>query len=199
MSTLQDIFSMQDKVCVITGGSRGLGYYMAKGFFAAGAKRVYITARKADACNAAAEELSQYGECISLPGDISTMEEIQSLANTLKERESSIDVLVNNAGRGWLEPLESFPEMGWDKVMDLNVKSPFFLTRELVPLLEEGRLHVQVHSRHLRRYRHPQLRAQQSGHSPDDPQPLCHPGGEKHPRERHRPGAFFHRDDRVRQ
>ena len=138
MSTLQDIFSMQDKVCVITGGSRGLGYYMAKGFFAAGAKRVYITARKADACNAAAEELSQYGECISLPGDISTMEEIQSLANTLKERESSIDVLVNNAGRGWLEPLESFPEMGWDKVMDLNVKSPFFLTRELVPLLEAG-------------------------------------------------------------
>ena len=135
---LNDIFSMKDKVCVITGGSRGLGYYMAKGFFAAGAKRIYITARKADACDAAAEELSQYGECISLPGDISTMEEIMKLANTLKERENSIDVLVNNAGRGWLEPLESFPEIGWDKVMDLNVKSPFFLTRELVPLLERG-------------------------------------------------------------
>ena len=135
---LNDIFSMKDKVCVITGGSRGLGYYMAKGFFAAGAKRVYITARKADACNAAAEELSQYGECISLPGDISTMEEITRLANTLKEREDSIDVLVNNAGRGWLETLENFPEAGWDKVMDLNVKSPFFLTRELVQLLEKG-------------------------------------------------------------
>lgn len=135
---LSDIFSMQDKVCVVTGGSRGLGYYMAKGFFAAGAKRVYITARKADACNAAAQELSQYGECISLPGDISTMEEIQKLANTLKEREDSIDVLVNNAGRGWIESFENFPEMGWDKVMDLNVKSPFFLTRELAPLLANG-------------------------------------------------------------
>jgi NAD(P)-dependent dehydrogenase (short-subunit alcohol dehydrogenase family) len=135
---LDDIFSMKDKVCVITGGSRGLGYYMAKGFFAAGAKRIYITARKADACNAVAEELSRHGECISLPGDISSMEEVETLANTLKEREESIDVLVNNAGRGWLESFENFPEMGWDKVMDLNVKSPFFLTRELTPLLAKG-------------------------------------------------------------
>lgn len=135
---LNELFSMQNKVCVVTGGSRGLGFYMAKAFLEAGAKRVYITARKADACNAAAQELAEFGECVSLPGDISSMDEVLALASTLKEREGSIDVLVNNAGRGWLESFENFPEMGWDKVMDLNVKSPFFLTRELTPLLANG-------------------------------------------------------------
>jgi len=135
---LNSLFSMKDKVCVITGGSRGLGFFMAKGFLQAGARRVYITARKAEACEAAATELSQYGECVALPGNISSMEEIDKLVTTLGERESSIDVLVNNAGVGWLADLESFPEMGWDKVMDLNVKAPFFLTRELVPLLSQG-------------------------------------------------------------
>lgn len=130
---------MKDKVCLVTGGSRGLGFYMARGFFAAGAKRVYITARKAEACEAAAQELSELGECIALPGDISSMEEIVALADEMKRREDRLDVLVNNAGRGWLESFENFPEHGWDKVMDLNVKSPFFLTRELLPLLAEGK------------------------------------------------------------
>jgi NAD(P)-dependent dehydrogenase (short-subunit alcohol dehydrogenase family) len=135
---LEEIFSMKDKVCVITGGSRGLGYYMAKGFLGAGAKRVYITARKADACDAAAQELSEYGECVSLPGDISSMEDIQTLVDTLTEKEDSIDVLVNNAGAGWLATFEDFPEQGWDKVMNLNVKAPFFLTKALTPLLKKG-------------------------------------------------------------
>ena len=135
---LEQLFSMQNKVCVVTGGSRGLGFYMAKAFLGAGAKRVYITARKADACQAAALELQAFGDCVALPGDISSMDEVVALAATLKEREESIDVLVNNAGRGWLESFENFPEMGWDKVMDLNVKSPFFLTRELTPLLANG-------------------------------------------------------------
>lgn len=135
---LEQLFSMEDKICVVTGGSRGLGFYIARAFLGAGAKRVYITARKADACHAAAQELSAFGECVALPGDISSMNEIVTLANTLKELESSIDVLVNNAGRGWLESFENFPEAGWDKVMDLNVKSPFFLTRELTPLLANG-------------------------------------------------------------
>ena len=135
---LEELFSMQGKVCLVTGGSRGLGFYMAKAFLGAGAEKVYITARKADACVTAAEELSAYGNCIALPGDLSSMEEVVALANKLKELEDSIDVLVNNAGRGWLESFENFPEMGWDKVMDLNVKSPFFLTRELTPLLAKG-------------------------------------------------------------
>jgi len=135
---LNDLFSMQGKVCVVTGGSRGLGFAMAKGFLGAGAARVYITARKAEACHAAATALAEYGDCVALPGDISSMDEIQALVDTLSERENSIDVLVNNAGVGWLAPLEDFPELGWDKVMNLNVKAPFFLTRALVPLLAAG-------------------------------------------------------------
>ncbi len=135
---IEQLFSMQDKVCVITGGSRGLGFAIAQGFFAAGAKRIYITARKAEACQAAAEELSEHGECIALPGDISDMDEIQRLANILLQREESIDVLVNNAGVGWLAKLGEFPEKGWDKVMDLNVKTPFFLTQALLPLLKQN-------------------------------------------------------------
>ena len=133
------LFSMDGKVCVITGGSRGLGYYMAQGFLEAGAARVYITARKAAACIEAAEELSQYGECIALPGDISILDEIKKLVDTLSEKEQRIDVLVNNAGAGWGAPLEEFPEKGWDKVMDLNVKAPFFLTQALLPLLKNGK------------------------------------------------------------
>ncbi len=138
---MDDLFSLNEKVCVVTGGSRGLGYYMARGFMQAGAARVYITARKAAACLEAAQELSAYGDgqCVALPGDMSSLEEIQKLAAALAEKETRIDVLVNNAGAAWGAPLESFPEAGWDKVMDLNVKSPFFLTQALLPLLKEGK------------------------------------------------------------
>jgi NAD(P)-dependent dehydrogenase (short-subunit alcohol dehydrogenase family) len=133
------LFSMDGKICVITGGSRGLGFHMARGFLEAGAARVYITARKAAACIEAAKELSQYGECIALPGDISSMDGIQELAAALAKSEESIDVLVNNAGAGWGAPLEEFPEKGWDKVMNLNVKTPFFLTQALLSLLKQGK------------------------------------------------------------
>ncbi len=132
---LDQLFSMSGKTCVVTGGSRGLGFYMAKGFLSAGAKRVYITARKAEACFEAAKELSEFGDCVALPGNIGSMEEISALVAELSKRESAIDVLVNNAGTGWLEPLEGFSEVGWDRVMDLNVKSPFFLTQKMIPLL----------------------------------------------------------------
>ncbi|MCX2981619.1 SDR family oxidoreductase [Halieaceae bacterium IMCC14734] len=135
---LEQLFSLQGKTCVITGGSRGLGYAMAKAFLAAGARRVYITARKAEACEQAAAELSADGACVALPGDISQMAEIERLVAELSDREESIDVLVNNAGVGWLAPLDQFPEKGWDKVMDLNVKTPFFLTKALLPLLSAG-------------------------------------------------------------
>lgn len=132
---LETLFSMKEKICIITGGSRGLGAFMAKGFLEAGAKRVYITARKAEACVAAAKELSQFGECIALPGDVSSPEGLKQLVQELHKREEHIDVLVNNAGTGWGAPFEQFPELGWDKVMDINVKSPFFLTQALTPLL----------------------------------------------------------------
>lgn len=132
---LNDLFSLTDKVCVITGGSRGLGFAMAQAYLEAGAKRIYITARKAEACEQAAAELSKQGEVIAIPGDIADMGQLQNLVSELEKREDSIDVLVNNAGVGWLAPLDAFPEKGWDKVMDLNVKTPFFLTRALRPLL----------------------------------------------------------------
>lgn len=135
---LEQLFSLNNKVCLITGGSRGLGYYMARAFLRAGAARVYITARKAEACHAAAQELSEFGECVAIPGNIGSMEEIQALVDTLGEREQAIHVLVNNAGVGWLEKLEDFPEVGWDKVMNLNVKAPFFLVQKLLPLLRNG-------------------------------------------------------------
>jgi NAD(P)-dependent dehydrogenase (short-subunit alcohol dehydrogenase family) len=134
-----NLFSMHDKICVITGGSRGLGKAMARAFLNAGAKKVYVTARKAEECQQTAEELSnlsETGECVALPGDMSSGEAIQEFVKALAEREDHIDVLVNNAGTGWMAPLEEFPEIGWDKVMDLNVKTPFFLTQQLLPLLK---------------------------------------------------------------
>ncbi len=136
---LETLFSMDGKVCVITGGSRGLGFYMAQGFLEAGAARVYITARKAEACMEAAGTLSQYGQCTALPGDVSSAEGIAHLTEALAEKEKGIDVLVNNAGAGWGAPLGQFPEKGWDKVMDLNVKAPFFLTQALLPLLSNDK------------------------------------------------------------
>ena len=134
----EQLFSMQGKICVITGGSRGLGSFIARGFLEAGAKRVYITARKEAACVGMAKELSEVGECIAIPADVATSEGMMLLAQELIKRESHIDVLVNNAGTGWGAPFGQFPENGWDKVMDINVKSPFFLTQALTPLLKKN-------------------------------------------------------------
>lgn len=130
---LKDLFSLKDRVALVTGGSRGIGKMIAQGFLAYGAKRVYITARKAEACEAAADELSSMhpGECIAMPIDISTMTGIETLATEIKRRESRLDILVNNAGAAWGAPFDEFPESGWDKVMTLNVKAPFFLTKAL--------------------------------------------------------------------
>ncbi|SHK21572.1 NAD(P)-dependent dehydrogenase, short-chain alcohol dehydrogenase family [Desulfatibacillum alkenivorans DSM 16219] len=136
---IDTLFSMKGKVCLVTGGSRGLGYYMAQGFLEAGAARVYITARKAPACLEAAEELSKFGECIAIPGDVGGLEGIQALAARISEKEDSLDVLVNNAGAAWGAPIDAFPEKGWDKVMDLNVKSPFFMTQAFLNMLRKGK------------------------------------------------------------
>jgi NAD(P)-dependent dehydrogenase (short-subunit alcohol dehydrogenase family) len=134
----EQLFSMQGKICVITGGSRGLGSFIARGFLEAGAKRVYITARKEAACIEMATELSDIGECIAIAADVASSEGMMLLAQELIKRETHIDVLVNNAGTGWGAPFGQFPENGWDKVMDINVKSPFFLTQALTPLLKEN-------------------------------------------------------------
>jgi NAD(P)-dependent dehydrogenase (short-subunit alcohol dehydrogenase family) len=129
----KDLFSLKGRIAVVTGGSRGIGKMIAAGFLAQGAAKVYITARKAGPCEETAKELaSQYGgECIALPIDISTVAGVEMLAGELKKREPKIDILVNNAGAAWGAEFDEFPESGWDKVMNLNVKAPFFLTKAL--------------------------------------------------------------------
>jgi NAD(P)-dependent dehydrogenase (short-subunit alcohol dehydrogenase family) len=131
-----DLFSLKGRTALITGGSRGIGRMIAAGFIAQGAT-VYISARKAPAAQATAEELG----CVALPADVSTMEGMQALADAYGEREQSLDILVNNAGAAWLAPFDDFPEKGWDKVMDLNVKTPFFLTAALAPKLRAAASH----------------------------------------------------------
>jgi NAD(P)-dependent dehydrogenase (short-subunit alcohol dehydrogenase family) len=129
-----DLFSLQGRVALVTGGSRGIGKMIAAGYLKAGAK-VYISSRKQAVCDAAAAELSALGTCVSLPVDVASMEGVKALAAAFAAREAKLDILVNNAGAAWLEPIDVFPEKGWDKVVDLNMKSPFFLTQALLPQL----------------------------------------------------------------
>lgn len=127
---MNDLFSLQGRVALVTGGSRGIGRMIAAGFLAQGA-RVYVSSRKAEACAATAAELSAHGECIALPADVSTMDGIAALVAAFSAREPRLDILVNNAGAAWGESFDTFPEKGWDKVVDLNLKTPFFLTQAL--------------------------------------------------------------------
>ena len=137
--SFDDLFSIDGKIALVTGGSRGIGEMIAAGFLAGGAK-VYISSRKADVCDATAERLAAEhgGECISLPADLAGLDGIDGLIAELADREERLDILVNNAGASWGAPLDEFPESGWDKVMDTNVKGVFFLTQRLLPLLEAG-------------------------------------------------------------
>jgi NAD(P)-dependent dehydrogenase (short-subunit alcohol dehydrogenase family) len=129
------LFSLTGRTALVTGGSRGIGKMIATGFIAQGAK-VYISSRKADVCEAVAAELGP--NCVAVPEDISTVEGCKALAATMADKEEKIDILVNNAGAAWGEAFETFPESAWDKVMDLNVKSIFFLTQALHGLLKAG-------------------------------------------------------------
>ncbi|CAN5484020.1 SDR family oxidoreductase [soil metagenome] len=127
------LFRLDGRVALVTGGSRGIGKMIAAGFVAQGAK-VYISSRKAAACEETAAELGP--NCIPLPEDVSTVVGCKALAEKFAALEPKLDILVNNAGAAWGVPFEEFPESGWDKVMDLNVKSPFFLTQALYPALK---------------------------------------------------------------
>lgn len=139
---LNNLFSVEGKVAIVTGGSRGIGEMIAAGYLANGAK-VYISSRKADVCDATAERLGNQfgGECISMPADLSTVAGVAAFAGEFGQREAKLDILVNNAGVAWGAPLEEFPEIGWDKVMNTNVKGVFFLTQKLLPLLEAAATH----------------------------------------------------------
>ncbi len=138
---MSDLFSLSGKSALVTGGTRGIGLMIARGLLQAGATRVYVSSRKADACDAAVAELAPYGEAVALPADISTEDECLRLASEVAQREPALHVLVNNAGATWGAPLEEFPASGWDKVVDLNLKAPFFLTRALLPQLEAAGTH----------------------------------------------------------
>ena len=134
---MKDLFSLHGRTALVTGGSRGIGRMIATGLLSQGAK-VYISSRKADACEEAAKELSALGPCFSLPADVSSVEGARALASAFAAREPALHLLVNNAGAAWGESFDTFPEKGWDKVMDLNLKSPFFLTQALHEQLRAG-------------------------------------------------------------
>jgi NAD(P)-dependent dehydrogenase (short-subunit alcohol dehydrogenase family) len=131
---VKNLFDIKGKVALVTGGSRGIGEMIAAGYVENGAK-VYISSRKKSVCDDIAAQLSRHGTCISLPFDLSSMDGIRGLAAAIAEREPKLDILVNNAGASWGAPIDEYPESGWDKVMDLNTKSVFFLTKELLPQL----------------------------------------------------------------
>jgi NAD(P)-dependent dehydrogenase (short-subunit alcohol dehydrogenase family) len=132
-----DLFDLSGRVAVVTGGTRGIGLMIARGLLQAGA-RVYVSSRKKDAGDAAVAELAAFGTVTSLPADLSREDECLRLAAEVAEREDELHLLVNNAGATWGEPLATFPASAWDKVLDLNLKAPFFLTRAFLPLLEEA-------------------------------------------------------------
>jgi NAD(P)-dependent dehydrogenase (short-subunit alcohol dehydrogenase family) len=131
---VNDLFSVKGKVALVTGGSRGIGLMIARAYVVNGA-RVYISSRKKDVCDRVAAELSEKGQCISIPADLSRTEGRAALVGELKKREDRLHVLVNNAGATWGATIEAYTEDGWDKVMNLNVKSIFMLTRDLLPQL----------------------------------------------------------------
>lgn len=138
---IRDLFSLRGRVALVTGGSRGIGRMIAEGFIMQGAK-VYISSRKAGQCDATAAELSAGGgQCISLPQDVSTVDGCKSLTERLTSLEPKLDILVNNAGAAWGADFDQFPESGWDKVMNLNLKSPFFLTQALHGALKASATH----------------------------------------------------------
>jgi NAD(P)-dependent dehydrogenase (short-subunit alcohol dehydrogenase family) len=132
---VSELFNIAGKTALVTGGSRGIGAMIARGYVEAGAK-VYISSRKAEVCDEVAAELSKVGTCVSLPANLADEAACNTLAAQISERENALHILVNNAGATWGAPLAEFPADAWDKVLDLNVKAPFFLTRALLPLLE---------------------------------------------------------------
>jgi NAD(P)-dependent dehydrogenase (short-subunit alcohol dehydrogenase family) len=137
MPAMSDLFSIAGKTALVTGGSRGIGLMIARGYVEAGA-RVYISSRKADVLDEVAAELSKVGECHAIAADLSAEAECRRLAEAIAARESSLDVLVNNAGATWGAPLEQFDEAAWERALALNVKGVFHLTKFLLPLLEES-------------------------------------------------------------
>ena len=134
---MNNLFSLEGRTALITGGSRGIGRMIAEGFLAQGA-RVYLSARKAAVVEQTAKELSAKGFCVALAADVSTVAGVKALAAAFAAREEKLDILVNNAGAAWGAEFDTFPESGWDKVVNTNLKAPFFLTQALMPQLRKA-------------------------------------------------------------
>jgi len=132
---MKNLFDVSGKIAVVSGGSSGIGYMMAQGLLENGAK-VYITARKIGQLEEAQKSLSEFGDCVAIPSDLSTIKGIEGFVAELSKHETKLDILINNAGAVWAAPVDSFPEEGWDKVMDINVKGLFFMTQKCLPLLK---------------------------------------------------------------
>jgi len=134
---LERLFGLGGKTALVTGGTRGIGMMIARGLLQAGA-HVVISSRKADACEQAVAVLSEFGDVRAVAADLSRQEECKRLAADVLSRTDTLDILVNNAGATWGEPLETFPAAAWDRVLDLNVKSPFWMVQELLPALRKA-------------------------------------------------------------
>ena len=132
---MSDLFSIQGKTALVTGGSRGIGFMIASQFLAAGAARVYICARRAEACRAAAAELSRLGDCVAVPCDVGTAEGVETLASTIEAAEQRLHILVNNAGIAWGAPFDTHPIEQVDRVLQVNVRGVFHCTQRFLPLL----------------------------------------------------------------
>lgn len=131
---MKALFSVAGKVALVTGGSSGIGFMIAKALVENGVK-TYIVARNEKKCQTSAAELSQYGSCVALSGDISTVAGLQNVVERFEVLEDKLNILVNNAGAMYEAPVDDFSEEGWDSVIDLNLKSVFFLTQKLLPLM----------------------------------------------------------------
>lgn len=135
---MKDLFNVNGKTAIVTGGSSGIGAMMAQGFLENGAKKVYITARKVERLMEMQKTLSQYGDVEAIPGDLSTTEGVSAFVEAVKAKEETIDILINNAGANWAAPLDQYPEKGWDRCMNINAKGVFFMTQACLPLLNGG-------------------------------------------------------------
>lgn len=137
---LERLFGLHGKTALVTGGTRGIGMMIARGLLQAGAS-VVVSSRKADACEQAVAALSEFGQVRGVPADLARQDECKRLAADVLNQTDALDILVNNAGATWGEPLDSFPAAAWDRVLDLNVKSPFWMVQELLPALRKAGRH----------------------------------------------------------
>jgi len=136
---IENLFNLEGRTALVTGGAKGIGAMITQGLVESGAK-VYIASRSLEACENFSKEMNALGKgsCVGLSVDLSNMDSIQSLVKSIGEQEDQLDILINNAGATWGAPLGEFPEKGWDKIMTLNTKGPFFLTQALLPMLKKG-------------------------------------------------------------